>query len=360
MNVDLRTALADESRSDKREEILAAATERFGRDGYEDTKWADIAADVGVGPTALYHYFESKQHCLFVIMDQAIEGFRARFEALTAADADPLERARCAVMADCFELSEHEVQRNRVLVAEQGLLSAASDSPREEEARQAARARTRDLEFAWASFLSRAMQQGAIPTNDPRLLTRAILGLYNSIWHWYRPNGIVALDRIAEFFTDAQPRAARRRARRGSGARGGGMSFFERYFAALDGPDPHSLAGAGRRRRRVLDPVGRRRPTREPPVHRRPRRSCARFIDAGDTSGWAHHVLSGGRAGDVEFALGETRYDDGERIGTFLAVAQLDADGRMVRYMVARSPRDRVRAGDASMTERGAEAVPTA
>jgi hypothetical protein len=26
----------------KRAEIRAAATERFGRDGYEDTKWADI------------------------------------------------------------------------------------------------------------------------------------------------------------------------------------------------------------------------------------------------------------------------------------------------------------------------------
>ena len=38
--------------------------------------------------------------------------------------------------------------------------------------------------------------------NDPRLLTRAILGLYNSIWHWYRPDGIVALRRVAEFFTD--------------------------------------------------------------------------------------------------------------------------------------------------------------
>ena len=63
----------------KRTEILAAATERFGRNGYEDTKWADIASDVGVGPTALYHYFESKQHCLYVIMDQAIEGFRSRF-----------------------------------------------------------------------------------------------------------------------------------------------------------------------------------------------------------------------------------------------------------------------------------------
>jgi TetR/AcrR family transcriptional regulator, cholesterol catabolism regulator len=187
--------------SAKREEILAAATERFGRDGYEDTKWADIASDVGVGPTALYHYFESKQHCLYVIMDMAIEGFRARFEALTEQHADPLD-ALLAVIHDCFDMDEHGVQRNRVLVAEQGLLSGRSSSPREEEARQAARARTRDLEFAWATFLDRAMQLGALPENDPRLMTRAILGLYNSVWHWYRPNGIVALDRVGEFFTE--------------------------------------------------------------------------------------------------------------------------------------------------------------
>jgi AcrR family transcriptional regulator len=186
----------------KRGEILAAATERFGRDGYEDTKWADIAADVGVGPTALYHYFESKQHCLYVIMDQALEGFRVRFEALTGDEGGEAAGALAAVIGDAFRLSEHEVQRNRVLVAEQGLLSGRSGSPREEEARQAARARTRDLEFAWASFLARAMERGAIPENDPRLLTRAILGLYNSIWHWYRPNGIVALDRVAGFFTE--------------------------------------------------------------------------------------------------------------------------------------------------------------
>ena len=46
------------------------------------------------------------------------------------------------------------------------------------------------------------MREGAIPENDPRLLTRAVLGLYNSIWNWYRPNGIVALARMGEYFTD--------------------------------------------------------------------------------------------------------------------------------------------------------------
>ena len=91
--------------------------------------------------------------------------------------------------------------RNRVLVAEQGLLSRPSRSQREEEARQAARARMRDLEFAWASFLAAGMRDGAIPEADPRLLTHAVLGLYNSIWSWYRPGGTLALARVAEYFT---------------------------------------------------------------------------------------------------------------------------------------------------------------
>ena len=63
-----------------------------------------------------------------------------------------------------------------------------------------ARARMRDIEFAWAAFLTRGMEQGAIPEADPRLLTHAILGLYKSVWHWYRPGGGLSLDDIREFF----------------------------------------------------------------------------------------------------------------------------------------------------------------
>src|SRR5437868_997176 len=193
------TQLIADTGGGKRGDILVAATERFGRDGYEDTKWADIAADVGVGPTALYHYFESKQHCLFVIMDEAIEQFLSSFVRVASENQDYAE-ALLAILTDCFALTEHEIQRNRVLVAEQGLLGLPRESPREEQARRAVRERVRDLEFAWATFLARAMEQGAIPEGDPRLLTRAILGLYNSIWHWYRPSGSVALKRAAEFF----------------------------------------------------------------------------------------------------------------------------------------------------------------
>ena len=39
------------------------------------------------------------------------------------------------------------------------------------------------------------MRAGVVPEADPRLLTRAILGLYNSIWQWYRPDGTMAFAR---------------------------------------------------------------------------------------------------------------------------------------------------------------------
>ena len=57
----------------------------------------------------------------------------------------------------------------------------------------AAQLRSMDDAPGWyGSFL----QHGAIPPNDPRLLARAVLGLYNSIWTWYRPHGIVELERV--------------------------------------------------------------------------------------------------------------------------------------------------------------------
>ena len=183
---------APSSRS-KRAAILETATELFGREGYEDSKWADVAKSVGIGSTALYHYFESKLHCLYEIMAEALEAEVERFERITS-EHEEFEDALVAVLTEAFDLSEHEILRNRLLVSEQVLVGVHRTSAREEEARQLARERTRDLEFKWAAFLTRGMEQGAIPEAEPRLLARAILGLYNSVFHWYRPRaGLVAV-----------------------------------------------------------------------------------------------------------------------------------------------------------------------
>jgi AcrR family transcriptional regulator len=187
----------------KREAIISTATELFGHQGYEDTKWADVASAVGIGSTALYHYFESKLHCLYVIMAEALEWHRVEFERVTK-EHDDFVDAIVAALRSGYPQTPREILRMRVLVAEQGLMGVRRTSPREEEARELARARTRDLEFAWATFLVRGMEQGLIPETDARLLARALLGLNTSVWHWFRPRGTITVEDITEFFVRRQ------------------------------------------------------------------------------------------------------------------------------------------------------------
>jgi hypothetical protein len=136
-------------------------------------------------------------------MGQALDEFHARFERIVG-EHDDWTKALVAVLDDAFDLSEQEVLRHRVLVAQLGTLAAPRALPREEAARRAARSRVRALEFSWGTFLARGMQQGLIPENDPRLLARALLGLYNSVWHWYRPGDGMTLPELGRFVVERQ------------------------------------------------------------------------------------------------------------------------------------------------------------
>jgi len=187
----------------KRAQILEVAAEQFGRYGYEETKWADVAESVGIGSTALYHYFESKQHCLFEIIAKAVADFREQFDRRIA-EHDNWGEALVAVLRGGFEVSEWEILRLRVLTAEHGRIAVHASLPREEAARATARANKRDLEFAWGAFLARGMEQGLLPERSPQLLARAVIGLYNSVWVWYRPGGSLPLEEVARFYVDRQ------------------------------------------------------------------------------------------------------------------------------------------------------------
>jgi hypothetical protein len=52
---------------------------------------------------------------------------------------------------------------------------------------------------------------------------------------------------------------------------------------------------------------------------------------------WTHHVLAELVDGDVEVVFGETRQDEAP-LASFVAAIKLDADGRISRYIVGRSP----------------------
>src|SRR5580698_1769911 len=57
-----------------RQNVLAAAIARFGRDGFRSTSVADIARDAGVGGTVAYAYFPNKEALFLAAVDEDAAG----------------------------------------------------------------------------------------------------------------------------------------------------------------------------------------------------------------------------------------------------------------------------------------------
>jgi AcrR family transcriptional regulator len=186
----------------KRGFILQAAIDRFGRDGFEHTKWATIADEVGIGQTALYHYFESKAHCLLTIMNLELAASLQRFQDATAGVDDHAKRLRAAV-SSAYDVTPSEALAARILLSHMDLLSASRPSEREEAERQQARVLVRAIEDEWSALLEQGMADGAFARRDPRQSSRAILSLLVGVWRWYRPGGGQTLSTVAEFMTGA-------------------------------------------------------------------------------------------------------------------------------------------------------------
>lgn len=190
----------EEGPRSKRSAILHAAVEEFGKSGYEATKWADVADRVGIGQTALYHYFESKAHCLFTIMRIQLQRSHEVFLEATSGASSPADALRAAAQA-AYDLPDHEVLHMRILQSNFSLLSGERASEREEAERLAARELTRLIEKDWTDLLNRGMRAKEFPKRDAHLLAQALLGLIVSVWRWYRPGGPLSLDDVADFMT---------------------------------------------------------------------------------------------------------------------------------------------------------------
>jgi TetR/AcrR family fatty acid metabolism transcriptional regulator len=78
----------------KRESILRAATRVFARNGYFNSKVADIARAAGVADGTVYLYFKSKEEILHSIFDQNMAEAIAAGRKLIAKLRDPREKLR--------------------------------------------------------------------------------------------------------------------------------------------------------------------------------------------------------------------------------------------------------------------------
>ncbi|MEE3852324.1 TetR/AcrR family transcriptional regulator [Gordonia sp. LSe1-13] len=172
----MTTASAEDRRvrpKDRKQRILATAAELFRTSGYHSVSMSDIAAGVGIVPSALYRHYRNKQELLVAVFDNAL----SRYEETLADCDDPFECvSRVVGIADDSQAMDQLWSRDR------GHL------------RPADRALLRLRIVGVSESLEKAIAQGAGPAGVPsRVAAWAVLAIVN--WPGHRPLPVPAGDR---------------------------------------------------------------------------------------------------------------------------------------------------------------------
>ena len=165
------------------ESVLRVAIELFNQQGYDATSMGDLARELGLTKSAIYHHVPSKEHLLESAIDEALGALTASLDDVTATTGlDAGERLRAAVRGSVVVLLEH-------LPAVTLLLRVRGNTPAEKAALQ----RRREIDHRLAEMVRDAADAGAIRGDvDPLLTSRLLFGMVNSMTEWLRDDGDVA------------------------------------------------------------------------------------------------------------------------------------------------------------------------
>lgn len=175
-----------------REDILEAAAQVFRQKGFHGASMQDIAKAVSLQKASLYHHVSSKQEILLALLDRALELLLERISVISSQDLPADKKLKQMVRAYLQILAEN-MDLSAVLLFEHRSLE------RKQHARHVP---NRDrFETLWRNVLDEGVAAGCFHCDDPSLTTRAILGILNWTITWYRPNGPLTIDEIADHYS---------------------------------------------------------------------------------------------------------------------------------------------------------------
>lgn len=177
----------------KREDILSAAAQMFREKGYNAASMQNIADTVGLQKASLYHHVSSKQEILLAILDHALDLLNADMEQVVQQPAPAEEKLRQAMRAYVNRLTA-DADLAAVLLLEHRSLKPAL--------RKKHIVRRDKFESYWRQIIAEGVDQGVFRPVDPVIMGFALLGVQNWMITWYRGDGQLSPDELADRFCD--------------------------------------------------------------------------------------------------------------------------------------------------------------
>jgi AcrR family transcriptional regulator len=175
-----------------RENILKAAAQIFQEKGYHAASMQDIAEAVDLKKGSLYHHVSSKQEILLVLLDEALDLIFKRMQPIQEEDLSPKIKLRQLMIAYLSFLAERRSLSSVLLLEYRSLEPGFKKQhiPRRDR-----------VESIWIETIEEGIRRGEFNSSDPGITTKAIFGALNWAITWYREDGPLSPEEIADQLT---------------------------------------------------------------------------------------------------------------------------------------------------------------
>jgi len=175
----------------KRTAILAAAARLFYEKGFEATSIQEVAEACGLTKAGLYHHIRSKEDLLLEVILSGLDAFEAQVVRPALQMSEPLARLRTWIAAHIGLIHQPAHREATVIIHERLSLP--------EPVRERVRARKRRLVRTLEGLLREAQAARQVrATVSPKVAAFALIGMVLWTSRWYRPEGPLSRDRLAQ------------------------------------------------------------------------------------------------------------------------------------------------------------------
>jgi AcrR family transcriptional regulator len=167
--------------------VLDAAVAAFIEHGYDATSMGLLSQRLGLSKAAIYHHFPAKVELLRAALDEALGGLEGVLLEDGATSGNAEDRL-AFVMSGAVHMLIDRLPYVTLLLRVRG----------NSEVERAALKRRREFDRSVTALVLEARNEGSVRADiDPRVVTRLIFGMINSIVEWYRPEGPESADQLA-------------------------------------------------------------------------------------------------------------------------------------------------------------------
>lgn len=177
--VQLRDSLREERVTEKKREILEAASRVFRRKGLHASGMRDIAAELEMAVGNLYYYFRDKEDLLAFIQQTTLAGLLRLASEVEALDLRADRKLWLLIAGHVALLNE----------AIPGSLAHLEVEALGEERRRPIQAGRDEYERTFRRLIAEGIATGVFRTSDAKVAELAILGAANWSVKWFRPDG---------------------------------------------------------------------------------------------------------------------------------------------------------------------------